>query len=820
MTDRASVRVALRTLSRHRGFTVVAIVSLAVAIALNTTMYSVLDAMIRPKLDVRKPENIYWLRYFSNDSRRDDPAAVERALRVRATGFEGVTGTDRFAFATREPLIENGARYKRTGPSVVRPNFFQFLGTSPLQGRVFGPGDSVATPPPAVISEVLAAKLFPDESPVGRTITIDGDGYTVIGVVEHSSIFWPLYRDLWILRPPGARPTPITMIRLRDGVDLKVVSAELGQIAAQLALATGQPVGTTGFNLRPYEIRQFKLGQFHFALFGAVGAVLLVACANLANLQLARGLARTRELALRSAVGASRGQIISHLMTETVLLAIGGLALGIVLTFWGVHLVKSSVPPYMSDYMIEPRTSWRMLVFAAAAALVCLFLVGLLPALHVSRVDPNSLLKSGSGTGANREHRRRYGMMVVAQIGFALPVLIGAIVVFKEGLRLHSRDFVVRQWFGYDPAPLVSANVQFLSDTGGVVPAGAIAAEAASHIRQSAAVLEVAASFTRPPLNRPRGGSLQGHVVSVDDENGVVREEPAPLWSYNVVSPSYFRTFNLPMERGRDFVEGEFGRSVIVDQGTARFLWGSHNPIGRAIKFSDSWSAEPWYHVVGVAGDMRDTAALRRHDYTWGFRLAQVYRVITPDDTLMLRKGSFRGLTIYARVRGDVELAAVRIQRQMRQTSVRGSTTAVPLEDNWISYWRVRQDFVASLFGTFACLGLGLVAIGVYGIVSHSVAERRRELAVRLSLGATARNILRSVLREGVALILAGIAFGLLFTKYTVWWLASFMDEKAGYDALLFALISTVLFGIAAFAAFLPALRATRIDPVEALRHE
>jgi len=286
------------------------------------------------------------------------------------------------------------------------------------------------------------------------------------------------------------------------------------------------------------------------------------------------------------------------------------------------------------------------------------------------------------------------------------------------------------------------------------------------------------------------------------------------------VSPSYFRTFNLPMERGRDFVDGEFGRSVIVDQGTARFLWGSHNPIGRTIKFGDSWSAEPWYRVVGVVGDMRDTAALRRHDYTWGFRLAQVYRVITPDDTFMLRKGSFRGLTMYARVKGDVELAAVRIQRLMRQTSVRGSTTAVPLEDNWISYWRVRQDFVASLFGTFAFLGLGLVAIGVYGIVSHSVAERRRELAVRLSLGATARNILRSVLREGVALILSGIAFGLLFTKYTVWWLASFMDDKAGYDALLFALISVILFGLAAFSAFLPALRATRIDPVEALRHE
>jgi len=196
LVDRSSIRVALRTLGRHRGFTVVAILSLAVAIALNTTMYSVLDAMIRPKIGVRKPENIYWLRYFSNDSRHDDPAAIERALRVRAPGFEGVSGSDRSAFAMREPLIENGARYKRTGPLVVRPNFFQFLGTTPIEGRVFAPADSVATPPATVISDGLAAKLFPDQSPVGRTITIDGDGYTVIGVVEHSSVFVPLYPDL------------------------------------------------------------------------------------------------------------------------------------------------------------------------------------------------------------------------------------------------------------------------------------------------------------------------------------------------------------------------------------------------------------------------------------------------------------------------------------------------------------------------------------------------------------------------------------------------------------------------------------------------
>jgi ABC-type antimicrobial peptide transport system permease subunit len=257
-----------------------------------------------------------------------------------------------------------------------------------------------------------------------------------------------------------------------------------------------------------------------------------------------------------------------------------------------------------------------------------------------------------------------------------------------------------------------------------------------------------------------------------------------------------------------------------MDAGSARFLWGRHNPIGRSIKFGDAQSKAPWYRVVGVTKDQRDTATIRRRDYSYGYRLTQVYRVVAPDDSLQLQRRMWGSLTLYARVQGNTELAAVRLQRNLRTLASVDRPTVTPIVDDWIMYQQARQDFVAVLFGTFAFLGLSLVAVGVYGIVSHSIAERRRELAVRISLGATARNILHSVLREGNALILAGIAFGLLFTKYTVWWLSMFMDDNAGYDALLFAVIATGLFALAAFAAFIPALRATRIDPVDALRHE
>jgi hypothetical protein len=452
-----------------------------------------------------------------------------------------------------------------------------------------------------------------------------------------------------------------------------------------------------------------------------------------------------------------------------------------------------------------------MFAFAAAAAVTCLFLVGLVPALRISRVDPNDLLKAGAGTGANREHRRRYGMMVVAQIGLALPVLIGAIVLLKESVRLSSPE-VINNRYGYDPRPLVSARVPFAPAQGKTVRIGEVAAELVSRAKSVQGVLEAAAITNREPLKRK---------VTVDDANGVTREEPAPLWSYRIVSPSYFRTVGQSIERGRDFTDGEFdGKSIIVDAASATFLWGKHDPMGRSIKFGDKDSNLPWHRVVGVVRDPRDTALIRRMDYTTGFRLAGVYRVITPQDSVVLQD-RYGTMALRVRVRGNTELAAVRLQRALRTLRSVERPGVIPLMDEMgLAYARTQQNFVSSLFSTFALLGLGLVAIGVYGIVSHSVAERRRELAVRISLGATARDILHSVLREGNALILAGVAVGLLLTKYTVFWLDRFIDDNDGYNALLFAFIAAVLFAIAALAAFVPALRATRIDPVEALRHE
>jgi putative ABC transport system permease protein len=823
--DRSTLRIALRTLSRHRGFTAVAVLSLAIAIALNTTMYSAMIALVDPPIPVREPDKIYTLRFFGDLRKQLHATAVEDALREGMQGFQAVTGAREFFFE-HQSLAEANGRFARVQQRVVLWNFFDFLGTPALAGRTFTQRDEGSNN--IVISERLAGLLFADQSAIGQSVDLGGSGYIVIGVVQRTPAITLLNCDVWLLRTSSMAPVPITHIRFRERIDKHDINDRLKVVANRLAMAVGEAPGSTAFRGLETVYRPMRLYGLHFGLIGAVVAILLVACANLANLQLARGLARSRELALRAAVGATRRQLIAHLVLETGLLAFAGMVLGVVLTLWGIHLVKSMIPPVMFGFLMAPEVTWGMFGFAAIAGLACLFLVGLLPSIWVSRVDPETLLKSGTGTGANRAHRKRYGLMVIAQIGFSLPVLIGAILLIKTGLRNHSREFQTKELYGYDPTPIVVANVPIsLPPTARSVALGDIASRMLSLARTVPGVVEAGVEFN---------GAVDGpnpKMVVVDDENGVLREESAVAWSFNIVTPSYLRVFGHDMAQGRNFSETEFdGDAVIMDARTAKFLWGNHPPLRRAIKFGGNRTRQPFHRVVGIVGDKRDTFAIRRRDPNANYRLNLIYRVVKPTDSIAISesvrlRAVVRGMPVppryvalSVRVQGNTELAALRLQRALRAVAAPGyEPSALPqVEALGITARQILGDFSASLFATFALIGLGLVAIGVYGIVAHSVEERRREIAVRISLGATTRNILHAVLREGNVLILSGVAMGLLLSKYGVWFLP--IPETFGYDATLFAFIAAMLFGLAALAAYVPAFRAARIDPVEALRHE
>ncbi len=804
------LRLAARTLAKHRGFTTVAVLSLALAIALNTTMYGVIDALVNPKLAMAAPERLYGLAFFGNYRRLLPAGAIEDALRSGLHGYEGITGSRPFALGSVGATIERGRRFHEGRVVTVRPDFFSVLGVRARRGRVFGPADLTVGAPAAVIGERLADKLFPDGAdPVGQSIDIDGQTFGVLGVLPKGSDFCGSCTDAWVLPPPDqVRSIPLNIMRVRANTPIPAVENELRVLSLRLSMAGGEGPDETRFRLRPAVHGQFEFHRFQYALIAAVVAVLLVACFNLANMQLARGIGRARELALRVALGASRFELILQMLIESGLLAAAGLGIGLLLTVWASSLLGASIPERVGSYIVEPQISWRVLVFAAITSVVCLLIVGLVPAIRVSRVDPNDLLKSGAGTGAHKRNQRRYGVLIVAQIGLALALLSGAAIVVRQALRVDS----VR--LGFDPKPLATAWRFFARPPVGPATFPSTASEVLARVRGVPDIAEAAAYS---------GAGPDARAVTITDPGGGVVEFPAGFWNYRIVSPSYLKTMKLPIVAGRDFLEGERDiPAAIIDRKTARYLWPNSVPVGAMIKLGEFKSRRPWVRVVGVVGEEIDYSrldrSLRPDLSTMG--LGQVYVLGTAADTLWGSK-TVVSINVIARARSNPERlpGALRLALIGMPGNVAVRSRSMESSMGYAAR-RANHDFVAAIFSAFAALALALSALGVYGIVNHSVAERRREIGVRIALGAGTRSILSAVLREGNLLALSGVAVGLLLTKYTAGWLYAFSLEDDQYDAPLFAAMAVVLFAVTVIAAFIPALRATRIDPVEALRSE
>jgi putative ABC transport system permease protein len=803
------LKSAARTLGRHRGFTITAILSLAIAIGLNTTMYSVLDTLISPHSDLPHPEQLRRFFYFGDVRRKLDVRTKNAIFRSALEPFGEVTGHWNGGWRV---LIESPIAYVHGSFTTIAPNYFKVIGAHMVKGRVFDESDFGATTPPAIISERLDRDLFPHgEEAIGARIQIQGESRTVIGVLSRES---DRSSDAWVLPDAGTdlATLPLNTIRLRDAESGQFGPAVAG-VADRIAALAGEPrrdnaLRVFGFVGGSFDVRAlFRFGGFQAALIYSVLAVLLVACANIANLQLARGIARSRELATRAALGASRRDLVMHLMLESALLAAAGVALGLVLTFWGMHLLRASIPESMGYYIVEPQTSWRLFVFAAVAGVACTLLCGLFPALRVSRVDLNDLIKSGAGTGSTRRARRQYGLLIAAEIGFALVLVCGAALLVRAARQLQTegkawdQSMLTEVWLRTKLAPGVSR------------PVADLAADLVSRMRAATDVADAAVITSRPDTDR---------VVTVTDPGGALRTVPAAKWGPTIVSPSYFRTMGFEIAHGRDFREGEVGASgsVVIDPQFARTFWPGADAIGRMVKFGAANTPGRWFTVVGI----RKPVGLESVDAP-GPGIGQAYALALSDDQLTGRKS--------AENNPQIELV-VRASRNAQRTpmavsaALNGDVRVSPLfigtfdEYSGAAARRSNQNFVGFLFALFAVIALALAALGVYGIVSHSVAERRREIGVRIALGSSAREILHVVLREGNVFVLAGTAIGLWLIRDTARLLSQFLQYAEGdiYSVELYLPAALFLFFVAVIAAFIPAHRATKIDPVEALRCE
>jgi putative ABC transport system permease protein len=806
----SDLRIAVRSFARHRGFSIVAVVSLGLAIALNTTMYSVLDAMINPRVDVAHPEELYSLSVWGD---RFGKITLQQRADILASASSILTATT-FQGISREPaMLEHGKRLRRGEVAQVSPNIFRFLGIHPAEGRAFTDADYTDSSLPVVISSAVAGGLFPFESAVGSTISIDGVSHPIIGVIDRASQVPGAEASVWMLPPPTVplSALPANIARLRPGITLKQAQPTIDELSRRfglLAAAAGEPLKGAGFLLKPIEYQQFHFAGFHFALIGAVLAVLLIACANLANLQLARGLGRSRELALRTALGATRRDIIAQLLLESGLLAVAGLAFGLLATLWANKLLEARIPPSVDEWVIAPQTSWRMFVFGIVACVVCVVIIGLVPALHVSRADPNELLKSGAGTGANTRNRRKYSLMIMVEMGLSLAVLSGTAIVVRSALVFNSYDT------GFDLKPLSQA--WFFIRTPHV---GLRYVDAQNEILSRLAnVPDVAGTAVST------GGYLEDNGIAAVDAHGDKRAYLALRQGYSVVSPGYLRAMQIPIVQGHDFTDGIAAEGeLIIDEQTALYLWPDGRWVGNQIKLGSDSSHAPWIRVVGVARRTRNY--VNQHDVDNPHAppphaLGRMYYRPAATDSFVANKYGY-GMNAVIRARRDPQHMPLNVRRAFAKLPASWMASVGTMEEAMgLSRLRESHTFVADIFQLFTLLALGLAALGIYGVVAHSVAERRREFGVRIALGADTRQILRAVLREGNAVALGGVAVGLLCTKYTVSWLYAFSFDGDQYDAPLFAAMAAVLFTVAIVAALGPALRATRIDPVEAMRSE
>ena len=801
-----SIRLATRTLSRHRAFAVTTILALGLAIAVNTTTFSVLDAMVNPQTTASDPERLRGVR-FLGDSR----IPVSDALGAGGRTYEAFT---EWGYPTGGwgAVTERGNLAREAESSIVRANFFAVMGVVPLEGRLSPPDDRAAATNVVIISDRLRAELFPDRaSASGETIVLEGRPVTVLGVVKRVAGSGMLDRDVWTFPHTTRYWFNGRILRLRAGVTPEEAQAELNFLGRRAAAAAGIPDATSHFVISP-ETGQFTAGRFHYALIGAAIAVLLIACTNLANLQLARGLGRSGEIAVQSALGASRGHVMVQLLTENAVMASAGLFVAVALTFAGNAAIRATVPHNIGNYVVAPQSSWRMVVFASIAAALSLLLVGVLPALRTARVDINSLLKRRAGSGAHRENARWYGTLVVVQISLAMP-LITAAAMLAVGVWKSQQPGALIHQLGYDPAPLVIARVSWTpSDSGRRVPLADVANRLTSGARRIPHVLEAAVSLRSPTLH---------DAVTVEDGVGGLHQSDVPLWHYDIASPTYLRTLGIPIHRGTDFTLGETGEpAVVIDQVTAMVLWPQSDAIGRRIKLGSAQSDAPWLRVRGIIGSLLTDEEKEMVRQTMTTRLGQVIRVMTDADSIPRSVYGGYEATLQVRVDSQPQAVASALRRALLAEAVSASKVDLMLERLGIPRRLAVTRFIASLFAVFGVLAVGLACMGVYGIVAQAVADRRRDIAIRIALGATPRHVVRALLREHNVLVLLGVAIGLAITALTMGWIGEFLGTVGTVGLAVYGIMCLALFAAIVISALIPAMRATRLGPMEVLRAE
>jgi putative ABC transport system permease protein len=810
------LRYGLRMLRKSPGFTVVTVLTLALGIGANTALFSVVNAVLLNPLPFHHPDELVALSEskpnfaqgsisYPNflDWQKDNHAFSAMAI-TRSNGFS-LTGM---------------GEAEQVNAEFTSSDFFPLLGVKPVLGRSFAPGeDQVGAGPVALISAGFWQRKFSGTPDVlGKSLTLNGKDYTIVGVIPASfHLVAPSFRDSELYIPIGQWNNNLLLNRgaglgihgfgrLKPGISIQQAQADMDAVTRGLAAA--YPNDDKGISANVTSLKQRMVGNIQpllLVLLAAVSFVLLIACVNVANLLLARSSGRTREFAIRAALGASRGRVVRQLLTESVLLAVAGGTLGLLLAAWGTRSVLALLPTALPRAE-EIGLDSRVLIFTAAVSVLAGILFGLAPALKTSQPDLHTTLQEG-GRGSSGTRHRAQGVFVVLEMAMALVLLIGA------GLLIRSLTNLWRVDPGFDPRNVLTFNLTLPPSSMTATPDAVRA-----NIRQ---LDDKLASI---PGVRAASLSWGALPMSGDDEQQFWLDgQPKPAtendmnWTLDyIVGPDYLKAMAIPLQRGR-FLSAHDDENaplvIAIDDVFARKFFPNQDPIGKRIHINGrSTSAE----IVGVVGhvkqwglDSDDRQELRSQMYLSIMQL--------PDEAVALVPA---GVNVVVRSEANTPALFDSIRHASDQMSREQVVYSPQTMNETISSSLATQRFSMFLLAAFAALALVLASVGIYGVISYVVGERTHEIGIRLALGADRQHILRLILGRGGILALAGVGLGLASSFVLTRLMANLLYGVHAADPLTFAAVAALLTVVALAACYVPARRASRVDPMVALRYE
>lgn len=792
---------SLRMLLKNPGFTLIVVLTLGLGIGANTAIFSIVNAVLLRPFPYRAPDQLVKIgegaqggsiSYPNFADWRDDRTVFEAASAVRSNENFNLTGSG-------EP--------ERLQGRLVSAGFLTLLGITPALGRDFVQDDDRPSATPAVIiSYGLWSRRFgSDPSIIGKQITLNNQSFTVVGVTPNhfqfdlnADVSVPIGLSAERFKARGSDPGISAVARLKPNVSLEQAEAGLNVIYARLEKE--YPQSNTGRRAYLRSLHEDFVGDARqplLILLGSVGLVLLIACANVANLLLVRGSTRRREMSVRVALGASRRRIVRQLLTESLMLAAIGGGLGILLAFWGTSFIAAQLPGSIPRLQ-EANVDGRVLGFTLGVSLITGLLFGLAPALQATRLNLTESLKEGD-RGSSGDRQRLRSVLVVCEVAITLTLLVGA------GLLLQSFRRVLLVDPGFNPEKLLTMQVSVSNPNGHQV--AAFFEQLQENVKRLPGVKSVGVSNGLPlgVANNPVYFVVGRPLPQLGDESGGVRY---------TVSPGYFETMGIELLKGRLFTPQDRPDTplvVIIDQTLAQQAFPNEDPIGKRI--SQSRSFDPTYEIIGVVEHVKhnslEAQALRPQFYL-------AFNQIPPDRL----PGSVRRINVLTRT--EVEPASL-------TSAVRGEIAALN-KDQAVFNVRTMEDIVSQsvaprrfsmmLLSVFAVVALVLASIGIYGMMSYSVAQRTREIGLRMTLGAQRWNVLGMVIGKGMKLALVGVAIGLVAALGLTRTIKNLLFGVSATDPLTFVGIALILAVVALLACWVPARRATKVDPIIALRYE